>query len=146
MNPIRKRWDWELTRGRICWSHNDNGVGNLCIVTSADEFYDTKGIIRITTCFSGVRVTQSLVLCVLVCRSLFVLLQELITLPEHMSSLPVFNRVRVTQSLVFCVMFCRSLFVILREWIQSVNGEAGNWPVDGYVDPTMPMGLETFAL
>jgi hypothetical protein len=47
MNPIRKRWGWELTRGRICWSHNDNGVGNVCTVTSADEFYDTKGIIRI---------------------------------------------------------------------------------------------------
>jgi hypothetical protein len=46
MNPIRKQWDWELTRGRICWSHNDNGVGNVCIVTSADEFYDTNGIIR----------------------------------------------------------------------------------------------------
>ena len=47
MNPIRKQWDWELTRGRICWSYNDNGVGNVCIVTSTDEFYDTKGIIRI---------------------------------------------------------------------------------------------------
>ena len=47
MNPVRKRWGWELTRGRIRWSHNDNGVGNVCIVTSADEFYDTKGIIKI---------------------------------------------------------------------------------------------------
>ena len=38
--------------------------------------------------------------------------QELLTLPEHLSSPPVFNRVRVARSLVLCVMFCRSLFVI----------------------------------
>ena len=39
--------------------------------------------------------------------------QELFTLPEHLSSPPVFSGVRVTQSLVLCVMFCRSLFVLL---------------------------------
>jgi hypothetical protein len=38
--------------------------------------------------------------------------QDLLTLPEHMSSPPVFNEFRVTRSLVFCVMFCRSLFVL----------------------------------
>ena len=37
--------------------------------------------------------------------------QELLTLPEHMSSTPVFSGVRVTRSLVLYVMFCRSLFV-----------------------------------
>ena len=37
--------------------------------------------------------------------------QELLTLPVHLSSAPVFSGVRVTQSLVFCVMFCRSWFV-----------------------------------
>ena len=36
---------------------------------------------------------------------------ELLTLPEHLGSSPVFSGVRVAQSLVFCVMFCRSLFV-----------------------------------
>ena len=35
---------------------------------------------------------------------------EQLTLPEHLSSHPVFSRVR---SLVFCVMFCRLLFVLL---------------------------------
>jgi len=45
--------------------------------------------------FSGVRVTRSLVFCVVFCRSLFV-----------------FSEVRVTQSLVLCVMFCISLFVL----------------------------------
>jgi hypothetical protein len=39
--------------------------------------------------------------------------QILLTLPEHLSSLPVFSGVRVTRSLVLCVMFCRSLFVFL---------------------------------
>ena len=39
--------------------------------------------------------------------------QELLTLPDHPSSHPVFNGVRVTRSLVLCVWFCRSLFVCL---------------------------------
>jgi hypothetical protein len=39
--------------------------------------------------------------------------QELLTLPENLSSPPVFRGVRVTQSLALCVMFCRSLFVLL---------------------------------
>ena len=38
---------------------------------------------------------------------------ELPTLPEKMSSPPVFSGVRVARSLVFCVVFCRSLFVLL---------------------------------
>jgi hypothetical protein len=38
--------------------------------------------------------------------------QELLTLPEHLSSPPVFTRVRVTRSLALCIMFCRSLFVL----------------------------------
>ena len=39
--------------------------------------------------------------------------QELLTLPEHLSSRPGFTGVRVVRSLVFCVVFCRSLFVLL---------------------------------
>jgi len=39
--------------------------------------------------------------------------QELLTLPEHLSSPPVFSVVRVAGSLVFCVVFCRLLFVLL---------------------------------
>ena len=37
--------------------------------------------------------------------------EELLTLPEYMSSLPVFSWIRVARSSVFCVMFCRSLIV-----------------------------------
>jgi hypothetical protein len=37
---------------------------------------------------------------------------ELLILPEHLSSPPVFSEVRVTRSLVLCV-FCRLLFVLL---------------------------------
>jgi hypothetical protein len=41
--------------------------------------------------------------------------QELLTLPEHMSSPPVFSGVRVTRSLVFYIyMFCWSLFVLMK--------------------------------
>jgi hypothetical protein len=32
--------------------------------------------------------------------------QELFTIPEHLSSPPVFSGVRVVRSLVFCVVFC----------------------------------------
>jgi hypothetical protein len=40
--------------------------------------------------------------------------QELLTLPEHLSSPPVFSGVRVTRSLVlYTCLFCRSLFVLL---------------------------------
>ena len=41
--------------------------------------------------------------------------QELLTLPGHLSSPPVFGGVRVTRSLVLCLhsMFCRSLLVLL---------------------------------
>ena len=38
--------------------------------------------------------------------------QELLTIPEHPSSPPVFSVVRV-RSLVLCAMCCRSLFVLL---------------------------------
>jgi len=39
--------------------------------------------------------------------------QELISLPEHMSSAPVYTGVRIARSFVFFVMFCRSLLVLL---------------------------------
>jgi len=38
--------------------------------------------------------------------------QKLLTLPEHMSSLPVFSGIRVTRSLGFSVVLCRLLFVL----------------------------------
>jgi hypothetical protein len=37
--------------------------------------------------------------------------QELLTLPEHLSSPPVFSGVRVARYLVFSVVFCRLLLV-----------------------------------
>jgi hypothetical protein len=37
--------------------------------------------------------------------------EELLTLPEYMSSLPVFSWIRVARSSVFCVMLCRTLIV-----------------------------------
>jgi hypothetical protein len=38
--------------------------------------------------------------------------QELLILPEHMSSISVLSGVRVARYVGFCVMFCRSLFVL----------------------------------
>ena len=46
--------------------------------------------------------------------------RELITLPEHLSSAPVFSGVRVTRSLVLYVMFCRSLFVLLFFFLMAI--------------------------
>ena len=43
-------------------------------------------------------------------RKVLLMEQELLTLPEHLSSSPVFIGVRVNLSLVLCVMFCRLLF------------------------------------
>jgi len=43
---------------------------------------------------------------------LFLVEQELPTLPEHLNYPRVFSGVRATRSLVLCVMFCRSLFVL----------------------------------
>jgi hypothetical protein len=40
--------------------------------------------------------------------------QELLILPEHLCSPPVFSWARVTRSIVYCVLICRSLFVLLR--------------------------------
>ena len=39
--------------------------------------------------------------------------QDLLTHPEHPSSLPFANRTRVVRSFAFCIVFCRSLFVLL---------------------------------
>ena len=68
--------------------------------------------------FSGVHVAQSLVFCVVFCRSLFVfsgvhVAQSLVFCVVFCRSLFVFSVVCVTRSLVFCVVFCRSLFVLL---------------------------------
>jgi hypothetical protein len=51
-------------------------------------------------------------LCMLIINSMPLVEQELLTLPEHLSSPTVFSWVRVTLSLVSCAMFCRSLFVL----------------------------------
>ena len=48
-------------------------------------------------------------ICLTLSRRVLLVQQELLSLPEHMSSPPVFSGVRVDQSLAFC----RSLFVLL---------------------------------
>ena len=47
-----------------------------------------------------------------VTRRVSLMEQQLLSLPDHMTSLPVFRGIRVARSLVFCVMFCKSLFVL----------------------------------
>jgi hypothetical protein len=46
--------------------------------------------------------------------------RELLTLPEHPSSLPIFSGFHVAQSLVFCVVFSWSLFILLSLFIWSL--------------------------
>jgi hypothetical protein len=43
----------------------------------------------------------------------YLVVKELLTLPEHLRSLSVFRGVRVAQSGICCVMVCMSLFVLL---------------------------------
>jgi hypothetical protein len=38
--------------------------------------------------------------------------QELLTLPRHLGSPPVFSGVHVARFLVFCIVFCGSMFVL----------------------------------
>jgi hypothetical protein len=47
--------------------------------------------------------------------------QKLLTLPEHLSSLPDFSGVRVTRTLFWCEMFCRSLFIPLSSFILPLH-------------------------
>ena len=50
--------------------------------------------------------------CVFHSEILYFTEQELITLPEHLSSASVFSLARVAQSVVFCIMFCRSVCLL----------------------------------
>ena len=47
-----------------------------------------------------------------VARRVSLVQQEVLTLPNHLSSLHVYSEVRVARSLVFCVVFCKSVFVL----------------------------------
>ena len=44
----------------------------------------------------------------------------LLTIPEHLSSPPVFSKVRVARSFVFDVVFCKSLFVFLSLFLSPI--------------------------
>jgi len=46
--------------------------------------------------------------------------QELLSLPGHLSSLPVFNEVRVARSLVAYIVFCISFFVLLTNKLSGI--------------------------
>jgi hypothetical protein len=85
----------------ICWEfHNKFGDFVDCIYPIELEIQDTTDILTYT---SKLTVTWRF----------SVVKQELLTLPEHMNSPPVFSGVRVARSLVFCVCFvdrCLSFF------------------------------------
>ena len=86
----------------------NNTTGATCGVGTAY----LSGVPEFTSGFSGVRVAQSLVFCVLFCLSLFVFrgvraAQSLVFCVVFCLSLFVFRGVRAAQSLVFCVVFCR---------------------------------------
>ena len=58
--------------------------------------------------------------------------QEVLTLPEYVSSTAMFSGVHVARSLVFCVMFCWSLFVFFlffsfENWIVCPSSIYGFW-------------------
>ena len=53
--------------------------------------------------------------------------QELLTIPEHLSSLPVFNGVGVTRSVVLCVFFVHRFVLFLLTSMLSVLLRIGNY-------------------
>ena len=57
---------------------------------------------------------------------------ELITLPEHLSSAPVYSGVRIARSFVFFVVFCRSLLVLFLLTIvfSIMRCKASDYPFD----------------
>ena len=61
--------------------------------------------------------------------------QELLTLPGHLSSSPVFNGVRVLRSLVFCIVLFRSLFVLFLYLLVTVLS------VLRFMDSDYPFGI-----
>jgi len=75
-----------------------------------DGLYSSDGM----ACrFQHAEVSYTLYFITRLTRRVSLVVQELLTLPEHLSSPPAFGGVRVTRSLVFCVMFGRSLFFLL---------------------------------
>jgi len=53
--------------------------------------------------------------------------QELPTLPEHLSSPPVFSEVRVARSLVFCVVFVDRCLSFCPFYLLAMNWLKVNW-------------------
>ena len=45
--------------------------------------------------------------------------EQLLTLPEHLSSPPDFSGIRVAQSLIICKVFCISFFVLFLFVVES---------------------------
>ena len=62
-------------------------------------------------CNLSLFVTQFIIISCYITRRVPLVEQELLSLPEHMNSTPVFSGVRVTRSLVLCACFVVSLFV-----------------------------------
>ena len=84
---------WQL---KNIWVTNDHGYVPLVVNTSRSfphSWLITGFVTRLT-------------------RRVPLVKQEMLILPEHLNSPPVFSGVRVTRPLVLCV-FCRSLFVLL---------------------------------
>ena len=63
-------------------------------------------------CNLSLLVTQFIIISCYITRRVPLVEQELLSLPEHMNSTPVFIGVRVTRSLVLCACFVVSLFVL----------------------------------
>ena len=56
-------------------------------------------------------------------RRVPLVVQKLLTLPEHLRSSPDFGGVHVARHLIFCVVFCRSLCVLLVMYFLSLTNK-----------------------
>jgi hypothetical protein len=92
IQEVNESWKFSCWPIANCYS---TLLGNIGISRSFTHSWLITGFITIVT------------------RRVSLVERELLPLPEHLNSSPVFSGVGVTRSLVFCVMFCRSLLVLL---------------------------------
>jgi ribosomal protein S26 len=88
-------------------------VHYICLSLTHLNVHIDKGSIHVKVCRNTSRTFPHSWLVARITRRVPLVEQKLLTLPEDMSSPPVFSVVRVTRSLVLCACFFRSLFVLL---------------------------------
>jgi hypothetical protein len=100
----------------VIWNHHQSSITTMNCLT-VTEYLCHKWTRICSTCRKHFLVLSSFMtyhqFVIRVTRWVLLVKQELLSLPEHLSSPLVFSWVCVARSSVFGVMFCRSLFILL---------------------------------